>query len=118
MIKLNLTGYVNKIRQSEVGGKKVVNINLNVPVGKDGDKKTYQSFDIAFWEKNAENVKGVQEKDYIFIPDVILSKFEINDKWINIRGMGNIIFKSLERNVEETKTDNIEKEIYTDELPF
>lgn len=116
MIKLTLTGYVNAVRSNETStGKKVTNIKIAVPVGKVQDKTQYQSFDVAFWEDKADNVKGIQEKDYIIIPDVLLSKFEISEvkdkKYINISGTGNIVFKALEKE----KTDSKEN---TAETPF
>lgn len=114
MIKLNLTGYVNSVRTNTLSsGKKVTNVKINVPVSKVNDKQTYQSFDIAFWEKFADNAVGVKEKDYVIIPDVIISKFETsqgkdNKTYINISGSANVVFKALEKaETEAPETDPV-----------
>lgn len=115
MIKLNLTGYVNSVRTNTLSsGKKVTNVKVAVPIAKANDKQTYQTFDIAFWEKFADSAAQIKEKDYVHIPDVVLSKIETSEgkkdgkTYINISGMANIIFKGLEK-VEsgESKSEEV-----------
>ena len=118
MIKLNLTGYVNSVRSNETStGKKVTNLKVAVPVSKVNDKQTYQSFDVAFWDKFADSAAQVQEKDYVNIPDVVINKFETSEgkdgkTYINISGIANIVFKGLDR-IESDK-----KESSNDNSPF
>ena len=99
MITVNLKGYVSRVRASNTlaSGKMVGNVVINVPVGKDRDgKNTYQNFDVAFWNESATKVDSLNEKDYVILPDVMLTEFstsESNGKtYINIRGMGRDVF--------------------------
>lgn len=104
MIKLSITGYVNNVRCNTLkSGMKVTNIRLGVEVMKKDDKKTYQTFDVAFWDNWADQAAQIKEKDYVHIPDLVLSSIEIaQEKYINIKGNANVIFKGLDR---VTKTE-------------
>jgi len=122
MIKLSITGYVNNVRSNTLKtGKKVTNIRLGVEVGKKDDKKVYQTFDVAFWDNWADQASQVKEKDYVHIPDVVLSNIEISqEKYINIKGSANVIFKGLERVAKAPEEDPtiLDNGAALDDLPY